>query len=199
MLRILLFLSWLIAALPIGAVANPQAEPARLHDAQGVKIGRITQFAAETKRDPAVERMLRQQGCAADDGPSDNPPHYFYNKVDLNGDGKPEVLVYYVAEKWCGTGGCRFFVGQMRGKSYKVIGRIIITHMPVIISDKKTRGWQDFILYASGGGLTPHYCVYEWQGNKYDDKGPAIKAGQTINGRSFISNELKPGSGIRFM
>jgi hypothetical protein len=86
----------------------------------------------------------------------------------------------------------------MKGKSYKIIGKIIITHMPVIISDNKTKGWNDFILYACGGGITPHYCVYKWLGKRYDDDGPDMKAGQTINGRAYIVDDLGKAHGVIF-
>src|ERR1700742_4529247 len=40
----------------------------------------------------------------------DEKTRYVASLIDLDGDGKPEVVVYLVGRAWCGSGGCRTLV-----------------------------------------------------------------------------------------
>ena len=43
---------------------------------------------------------------------------------DLNNDGKLEVIVYYNAPAYCGSGGCWSYILEGKSGSFKIIGRV---------------------------------------------------------------------------
>ena len=60
---------------------------------QGTKPTIVRRVQSEKSRDDRLERaIMTTLGESA--AQPDTPVHYYYNRVDLNGDGKPEVLVY---------------------------------------------------------------------------------------------------------
>jgi hypothetical protein len=106
-------------------------------------IPNMLQFtSSERTRNPALEKAFLD---ALEYDPGDDG-RYYYNKVDLNGDGKPEILVLVVGRMLCGSCGCPLFVMTKQGNRYVVVSEIICSNTPVIVSDKRTNGWNDLIL-----------------------------------------------------
>src|SRR6185437_3388628 len=58
--------------------------------------------------------------------------------VDLNGDGKPEAIVYLSGPGWCGSGGCGMLVLTPQGNSYREITSTTITRPPIRVLQSKT-------------------------------------------------------------
>jgi len=89
----------------------------RLPAARGIRRGRIRYVRSQTAQDRAVENALRRseelRGVFSD---SNDSPRYFYNTVDLSGDGVPELLVYLFGRSVCGTGGCMLLVFRPTGR-----------------------------------------------------------------------------------
>src|SRR5215471_4534709 len=63
---------------------------------------------------------------------------YYYNRVDLDGDGEPEVLVYLFGPHVCGTGGCGALVFKSTRGGYRIVGNIVLARNPIIVSEHKT-------------------------------------------------------------
>ena len=59
---------------------------------------------------------------------------YFSNSVDLNDDGKREVIVYIVSQMECGTGGCPTLVFTPSGSGYRLMSTITLTRPPIRVS-----------------------------------------------------------------
>jgi hypothetical protein len=76
---------------------------------------------------------------------------------DLDGDGKPEALVYLTGSEWCGSGGCRLLVLAPRVTSWKIVTEISITRPPIRVMTTKTKGWSDLSVWTEGGGIQPGY------------------------------------------
>src|ERR1051326_5100220 len=53
--------------------------------------------------------------------PDDKTTEYFAFRVDLNGDGKDEFIVYYTGRTWCGTGGCPTLIIARLGSTYRIV------------------------------------------------------------------------------
>src|SRR6266566_1469656 len=51
----------------------------------------------------------------------EGPTQYSAAFVDLNDDGKKEVIVYVSGRMWCGTGGCVMLILAPDGGSYRVV------------------------------------------------------------------------------
>ena len=92
---------------------------------------------------------------------------YAYGRVDLNGDGRPEVLAMPMGSIFCGTGGCNLLLLSDRGDGYAVINTFPISRLPVILSDQQTNGWHDLVLRESGGGVPPSYVRHTFNGTEY--------------------------------
>jgi hypothetical protein len=121
------------------------------------------QVASESRRDVAVERIV------AEHVDSDETVHYQYNRVDLNGDGTPEVLLRIDGPSLCGSGGCPLFVLRKTAGRYEEISRTTLTWAPVVVSEQRTGGWSDLILWqrAYPPGGASYYALLEFESPGY--------------------------------
>jgi hypothetical protein len=188
---------FLLTFLFSGATPNLLAAPGDDYDACQKKIAPLKHLAPETRRDTRLEKLLRSTRSYRESAAAGEWVRYLYNKVDLNGDGKPEAIVYLRGPYICGTGGCPALVAQDTPKGYRVVANIILAQTPFIVSEKKTRGWNDIISCDSGGGIQPHFVVFKWNGSRYPQDSADMKAGEKIQGQVVLSGENKPDRGIK--
>jgi len=121
---------------------------------------------------------------------------YVYGRVDLNGDGRDEVLVYLLGSVFCGTGGCNLLLFTGDAKSgYTLVNDFPISRLPVIVSAATTAGWHDLFREESGGGAQASYVRHVFDGKKYAarERTPADKPPA---GRRFLAGELSFDKGI---
>ena len=134
-------------------------------------IGR--RVRSETARNAKLEAAINfalNGGVEESGGTDDEEIRYFYNKVDLNGDKQPEVLVYLFGRTMCGTGGCTALVFQSVKGKYKLVADISLARNPIIVSQRRTNGWNDLIMFVVGGSPLPgYYAVWRFDGRKYPD------------------------------
>lgn len=119
--------------------------------------------------DPAIEEALR--GTVPDYTGTivgnDGWARYVYARVDLNADGRHEVLVLPMGSFFCGTGGCDLYLFTESEAGYVLINTFPRTRLPVIASPRKTAGWHDLIRRESGGGMPPVYVRHRFDGTRY--------------------------------
>ena len=111
---------------------------------------------------PAAEDSLRRFLAAYVRNahlPDDKTTRYSYAFVDLNGDGKNEVIVHLQGRWWCGTGGCPTLVLASEDASYRVITKILITRPPIKVLTTLSRGWRNISVWVQGGGVEPGYTA----------------------------------------
>lgn len=88
--------------------------------------------------------------------------------VDLKDDGVQEVIVYFVSNKWCGSGGCTALILAPEGSSYKVVTKITVTRLPIRVLATKSNGWHDIAIPVHGGGIVHAYeANLSFDGEKY--------------------------------
>lgn len=140
---------------------------------RGPKPVVIESVRPEAERDAELEAAIKDPDG---DGQPDNHDlegalwtRYYYNRVDLNGDGEPEVLVYLFGPYMCGSGGCNTLVFRRERDGYKLVSDIPLTRNPIVVSERKTNGWNDLVFLASGGGARAHYVVLRFNGKSYPD------------------------------
>ncbi|MCF8382323.1 MAG: META domain-containing protein [Chlorobium sp.] len=122
--------------------------------------------------------------------------HYAYEGVDLNGDGREEVLVYLMGSFFCGTGGCTLLVlRKAREGGYAVVSDFPITQLPVIVSPGKSNGWNDIWRMESGGGGEASYVRHSFDGRRYVKK-ERIGAEKAPEGRPCLAGEVTYGKGM---
>jgi hypothetical protein len=86
---------------------------------------------------------------------------------DLNGDGLKDALAYVSGPSWCGSGGCKLYVLQNQGRTYRVVARTTVTRPPIRVLSARTKGWQDIGVSVAGGGVATHNAVLRFTGQSY--------------------------------
>ncbi len=116
--------------------------PVQVDDGQGhgPDPGSPEERRAEARR---IERR-----CLAGRPPGQGS-RYAYNRVDLNGDGRPEWVVSLVGPQDCGTGGCPLLIFREPlpgGRNELVlVSRMTLFKDPLVVAEGRQRGWHDLI------------------------------------------------------
>ena len=149
-----------------------------------------TQQAAESAKTPSLRDFIIQYLGAPDSEEDRTNTRYLSATADLNGDGKPETIVYIVSNTWCGSGGCTLLILTTQNAHYKVITRTTVTQLPVRLLPTKTNGWQDLAVFVAGGGILPGYeAKLVFNGKTYPRNptvGPAKKLPPHTPGTTLI-------------
>ncbi len=82
-----------------------------------------------------------------------NGNRYMAVYEDINGGTNNEVLVYLWGPDFSGTGGDTLLVFSEDNGEYNFISKTTNVNMPIIISNSKTDGFNDIIVYVTGGGI----------------------------------------------
>lgn len=129
----------------------------------------------------------------------DADTRYLDGAVDLNGDGKPEIVVHVVGPMACGSGGCPTMVFTPSDKGYRLVSTISVTRPPIKASATSTAGWRNLIVHAGGGGSKPHDVELLSNGKAYP--GNPTVAGARVKpagaGGDVIIKEFKDFSETR--
>jgi len=92
---------------------------------------------------------------------------YLDASVDLNGDGRLEVIVHVVGPTACGTGGCPTLVFTPRGTGYRLVSAIALTRLPIRVAPASTMGWRNLVVHSSGGGAHAGDVQLGFDGKRY--------------------------------
>jgi putative lipoprotein len=99
-----------------------------------------------------------------------------YRRVDadLNGDGRPEALVYVRDRESCGSGGCNFYVLSPEGQGYRMVLRATLFRLPVMLLPTSTEGWRDIGVTVGGGGIRQSYVARPRYENGHYPDNPTV-------------------------
>ncbi|ARI75694.1 tetratricopeptide repeat protein [Halobacillus mangrovi] len=168
-------------------------EPFKNQD--GIDFTALTYVCSETERDVRLEEALKKEFQL----PPGEKIRYFYNKIDLNNDGNPEVFVYLVGSYVCGTGGCSGAIFNQKNGEYQLLSRFSLVRNPVIISSTKTNGYRDIILYVAGGGIESFFARLKFDGKSYP-MNPSVQSkvepGTKVEGVAIAADDLAKSQGI---
>jgi hypothetical protein len=97
---------------------------------------------------------------------TDKEMRYLDAWIDLNSDGKQEVIVYLLG--WRGSGGCGTLILEPQGSSFRVVTYITIVKLPIRVLATKSHGWNNLTVFVQGGGITRGYdAELRFNGKKY--------------------------------
>jgi hypothetical protein len=175
--------------------------------AQGqVLNSEITRYPSEKKRDMALEEAILNTFNDDDElkkeiiSEKEHQTRYYYNRVDLNGDSRPETITYLVGPRVCGTGGCLLLVFTKANGKYKLVSEIVLVRPPIIVSEDKTNGWKDLYGFVAGGGIIKGYfSPLKFDGKSYPESPfdrSSTKPKQPSNGVAYIADDLLKFRGI---
>jgi len=139
----------------------------------------------------ALKQFLRKKLTDPDFG-RDKTTRYSSAIIKSNGVTKEEIVVYVSGQTWCGSGGCRLFILEPDGVSFKVIGEEIVVRPPIRVLRSKSRGHFDIGVWVQGGGIQPGYeAQLRFDGKSYPANpsvAPARKLTGEVAGTVLISN-----------
>lgn len=161
-----------------------------------INFSDVSYVESESNRDEKLEKAIKN---VLKYNKNDGPLAYYYNKIDLNGDKKPETFVYLSGSSVSGTGGSTALIFEDDKDAYKLVSRFTLVQNPIVVSNSKTNGWNDLIMYVSGGGIEPFYSQIKFDGNKYPSNPsvqPEVKSGTIIKGTAIIADDISKNSGI---
>ena len=99
-----------------------------------------------------------------------NDLSFVSRRVDLNGDGRNEVLVWIPATNWGGTSGYPIIVFSQKRSGYQKLWDVEQGWSPIILLKSKTNGWRDIAYQVGGGGAEWQYVIAKYNGKTYKDK-----------------------------
>ncbi|MEO6025243.1 MAG: lysozyme inhibitor LprI family protein [Candidatus Binatia bacterium] len=100
-------------------------------------------------------------------GAPDAAIRYRAGAVDLDDDGRDELLVHVVGSMACGSGGCPTLVFTPAGSRYRLVSTIAVTRTPIGVSTTTTEGWRNLIVRVSGGGTRARDVELLFDGTSY--------------------------------
>jgi hypothetical protein len=99
---------------------------------------------------------------------------YFASSIDLNGDGRDEIIVHVVGQTLCGSEGCDTLVFTPNDEGFRRVTTIRLTHTPVRVSPRSTNGWRNLIVSVSAGGVRRHDRELPYDGASYPSDATTI-------------------------
>ncbi|MFB2973942.1 hypothetical protein ACE1CD_33680 [Aerosakkonema sp. BLCC-F183] len=191
------------AALVQFTISANSGEPSlRLNSIGGVRVGNIEYRTSETAPDAKLERAILRD-FLTDYTPTDpeNYLRYYYNRIDLNGDNQPEVVVYLVGSYVCGSGGCNALIYTTVGQDYQLLSKHTLVNPPILVTPQRTSGWKNLVFMVGGGGVTPGYRLMRFNGRSYPlnpSVQPAVRPNTTLTGIGLLSDTFaSPGIKIK--
>lgn len=123
----------------------------------------------------------------------DSDVRYLDASFDLNGDGKPEILVHVVGQMSCGTGGCPTMIFTPEGTGYRLVSTIGLTNPPVRVAAASTQGWRNLVVHVAGGGAKAGDVELAFNGRGYPENptvaGQSVKRG-SVEGAQVVIREF---------
>jgi hypothetical protein len=122
-------------------------------------------------------------------GEIDPDAHAFPASTDINGDGRPEIVVHIAGPVLCGTGGCTTVVYTPTDAGYHLVAEIAPTKPPIQVSPRETNGWRNLLVHVSGGGLEAAYdAELTYDGAQYppNPTGPGILRAEDTQGATIV-------------
>lgn len=161
----------------VGAVAQQPAESER-----------VTVLGSAQERDRQIERLILDYLPNARPEPQ-HLPAYFYRQVDLNGDGRTEIIAHTIGPGLCGKEGCiTLVIGQKLGsRIYQVITDIPMSHGPIIIEPQRSKGWNNLIVFS-------HNAVarrLRFDGAGYGDPWEVVRSKSVIPGLYLFGRQYR--------
>lgn len=77
---------------------------------------------------------------------------YDYTRVDLDGDGRRDVLVMFSGPHsyWCDLNGCSLAVFKASNDGFSMVSESFPVRGPLYVAETKTEGWKNLIIHVSG-------------------------------------------------
>jgi hypothetical protein len=126
------------------------------------------------------------------------PAHrYTWSRVDLNGDGRSELLAQVVGPMFCGTGGCPLLIFRepSPGK-LQLVTQMSLFKDPLIVTQRRHHGWKDLITRVRLDAGNSYYAELPYDGRTYPANpsvAPAMPLRRPESGTAYLQwNSKEP-------
>lgn len=147
--------------------------------------------AGGTQADASLRVRAFLQSYVSRHGGSHASIRYAVSFADLNGDGRPEAIVYLTGPDWCGSGGCKAMVLTPAGRDgYRPVMSTTVTRTPIKLLSSAHKGWRDIGVGVAGGGVAPAEVALAFDGRRYPSNPTLMKAtAHPLVGRILIRSQ----------
>jgi hypothetical protein len=129
-------------------------------------IGQLTRLSTDS-HERALVQFLQKEFADTKFG-IDETTRYSSAIIESDGITREEIVVYISGRSWCGSGGCRLWVLEPEGESFKIIGEMTIVQLPIRVLHSKSHGHFDIGVWVQGGGIQPGYeALMQFDGKSY--------------------------------
>ncbi len=119
----------------LGAALRELLFPVRIDDGQGHGPDPDSDEGRQAKRFRIRVECERQPAL-----------RYTWSRIDLSGDGRPELVTQVLGPVVCGTGGCPLLIfREPRPGGLQLITRMSLFKDPLIVTERRHNGWKDLI------------------------------------------------------
>ena len=87
--------------------------------------------------------------------------------VDLNGDGRDEVIAWVPTLEFGGTGGYPLLIFRVDRRGYRLIATVDPAWTPLVMLRTSKRGWRDLMVQEGGGGAPMEPVLLRYNGRSY--------------------------------
>ena len=120
------------------------------------------------------------------------PAHrYSWNRVDLNGDGRPEVVAQVLGPMVCGTGGCPLLIfRESSAGGLQLISRMSLFKDPLIVTQRRHNGWLHLITRVRVDAGHGYYADLPFDGRTYPANpsvAPALPLRRAEAGTAYLA------------
>lgn len=157
---------------------------------------KIASVLSEKEKNLELEKALKEKYEL--DEKAAKETRYYYNYVDLNGDGINEIFAEVVGPYVSKSGEDNAVIYKESNGILEEIDDFSFVRNPVIISEEKTNGWSNIVVESSGYGNEKKYAVLKYDGDSYSDvnESETINSIKDISGVAIISNDMENGNGL---
>lgn len=123
-----------------------------------------------------------------------------HRRVDLDGDGRPEWVVYLVGPMVCGTGGCPLWVFTPQGSTHRAVAQMTVVKTPVRALPAAGPGqWRELVVHVGGGGGPSAEVALAFDGRRYPSN-PTVNGPhrRTLDAATVASAEVLVADDFRF-
>ena len=150
----------------------------------------VEQKKSETEPNEELSRLIIEYFEIPDDELANT--RYYYNYVDLDGNGKNEIFTVVVGSYTSGSGGSSALWCEEQDGALAVKQELTLINMPVIVADNEENGPKSLILERSGGGAETEYVELICEDGVYTNVSDAEPAAglEDISGVAILCNDL---------
>jgi hypothetical protein len=140
--------------------------------------------------------LSRTQAALQKVDPEIKPDQYDIARIDLNADGKEEVLALMNGKSaYRGSGGTTMFILKGTENGFESLGSVKVVNEPIYARKSVKNGFRDLLVTVRGGGATPGLAMLSFDGRNYPASPGEAAAKQEDSDQVLFAEPTPPFAG----